>query len=142
MKNKIFLSFLGALVLTLGISGILGYLSFQNQPKPVFGAASLEGTYQYKNITASNASSTAAVGVRGGAGVLGYLTIASSSAAFTAGGQGIRVYDGTSSTTGTLIATIKSNASEGTYLFEVAVNTGIALDVPVGFTGSYTFSFK
>lgn len=96
-------------------------------------------TFSYKNITSANASATAGVVVRGGAGVLGSITIASSSPLVA---LGVRVYDGTATSTGTLIGKIKTSAAEVTFDFNVAVTKGIVLDVPPGFDGSFIVTSK
>jgi hypothetical protein len=115
------------------------------------GGATLGGltsdTFSYKNLTSANASSTKGVIVRGGSGVLGSVIIASSSPAVT---LGFRIYDGvatsttdtTATSSGTLIATVKTTTSEQTLDFNVAVTKGIVVDVPPGFAGSFTVTSK
>lgn len=108
----------------------------------IVGAASLEGAYSYRHITSADASATVVVQVRGGAGVLGSITVGSTSPAFS---QGIRVYDGTNATTSstsTLMAKINASAAEQTYIFDAATKNGIVLDVPAAFNGSMTISYK
>lgn len=102
-----------------------------------FGGVALDGAYAYKNITSADASATVPVQVRGGEGVLGYITVNTTHATI------VRVYDGTTATsTGTLIASLPASAVVGTYIYDVAVRNGIVLDVPAGFAGNYTISYK
>lgn len=110
-----------------------------NVPDKVFGSVPFGMGYMFKTITTSNASSTAptVVRVRGGAGILGSIIVASSS------NTAIRVYDGlTSTTTGTLIGTIKAGISEQTFTYDVNVNYGIILDMPTTFPGVYTITYR
>lgn len=93
-------------------------------------------TYSFKNITSANASATSPVVVRGGAGTLGSITINTLHATI------VRVYDGTATTTGTLIASIKASTPEQTLNYDVDVTRGIVLDVPTGFAGNYTVTYK
>jgi hypothetical protein len=95
------------------------------------------GPYKYYNVTSANASSTAGVVIRGGSGVLGKIIIASSSPLVAAG---LKVYDGTSTSTGTLIGTFKTSTTEQSIELDVSVIKGIVLDVPVGFNGSFIFA--
>lgn len=131
MTNKvIFLSFASI----LAVFSILGGVLFWTQPSTTFGQADV--TYTYKTITSSNASNTASYIIRGGAGSLGSITVGSSSA------TAIRVYDGTATSTGTLIATLKASVAEQTFNFDTAVTKGIAIDVPSTFNGVYTVTSR
>lgn len=118
-----------AIVLTMGI-----FLVSNNRQASVGG---VEDGFSYKNITSSNASATVPVQVKGGFGVLGKITINTTHATT------IGVYDGTTATSsGTLIASIAASTGAQTLEYDVAVTKGIVLDVPVGFAGNYTISYK
>lgn len=95
------------------------------------------GTYRFKNITSTNASSTAGVSVKSKGGTLGSIVVASSSPAGV-----FRVYDGIATSTGTLVASFPVSAVAGTYTFDVSVDTGIVLDVPTTFNGNYTVTYR
>lgn len=134
MLKTIVTLFAGAAVLLLGGFAL----------SPLFHTETLGGggfeTYSYRHITGANASSTAGVQIRGGAGVLGAITIASSSPLVA---SGIRIYDGTTATSsGVLIGKIRTSASEQTFEFNAAVKSGIILDVPVGFDGSLIVNYR
>lgn len=94
--------------------------------------------YSYKHLSSTNASSTAATLVRGGAGVLGHVSINTTS------GQIIKIYDGDSTATSsaTLIAQIVASAGVQTFTYNVAVTKGIAIETPASYTGSLTVSYK
>jgi hypothetical protein len=109
----------------------------------VTGGSEINGSYSYKNITNTNASSTAGVQVRGGAGILGHINV--NRPATT---TNIRVYDGlTSTSSATLIGTIYgissvASTTPNTYTFETAFVYGLILDVPAGYAGDITVSYK
>jgi hypothetical protein len=127
--NKIVISLLIAITLILGVIVI-------SKPSNV-NLGSVDGVYAYKNIIASNASTTAAVTVRGGAGVLGSIVVLKTSA------TALAVYDGAATTTGaTLIATLPASIAAGTYTFDVAVKSGVVLAGSVGFTGDYVITTR
>lgn len=100
------------------------------------GGGSFADSYNFKSITSSNASSTAPFVIRGGSGVIGKVIIASSTAS-TFG-----VYEGTATSTGTLITTFVASAPEGEYTFDVASNQGFSLDLPATFDGSVVVTYK
>jgi hypothetical protein len=127
--NKIVISLLIAITLVLGIVVIA-------QPSNV-NLGSVDGVYAYKNITATNASTTDAVTVRGGAGVLGSVVVLKTSA------TALGIYDGTSTTTGmTLIGTLPASIAAGTYTFDVSVFKGVVLGSAVGFDGDYVITTR
>lgn len=143
--KKISISLGIALLLTIGLAYTFELRQERREDalRAELGDATMDGGYQYKNITSANASSTAGVQVRGGAGVLGHIIIGR-----PASTTNVRIYDGTTSTsTGTLIATIHATSTGGLYgvmdlPYEVAVAKGIILDVPAGFAGDFTVSHK
>ena len=127
--NKIIISLLIALTLVAGVVVI-------SQPSNV-NLGSVETSYTYKNITATNASTTAAVTVRGGAGVLGSVVVLKTSA------TALGIYDGTSTTTGmTLIGTLPASIAAGTYTFDVSVLKGVVLGSAAGFDGDYVITTR
>ncbi len=138
MKNKnIFkitsTAFVGLLILS-------GVLILGNTGK-VEGSVAISNGYTYRNITSANASSTAPVVIKAqGSTILGSVIIASSSPATN---LPIRIYDGrTATSTGTLITSIRGGVAEQTITFDVNAIYGIVVDVPAGFNGNYTFTFR
>jgi hypothetical protein len=123
---------IGALVCFIFITGVL--VSKVNNPS--VGSVVDAGTYHWTSVNSTDASSTNPKLVRTGYGTLGSIVIASTSAMI------VRVYDGTATTTGTLLATFPSNSVVGTYTFDVAVKTGIVLDVPASFNGSWVVTTR
>jgi hypothetical protein len=104
------------------------------------GSASNDAIYASKTLVQSNASTTSAVSIRGGAGILGSVVISSSTP------YAISIYDGNATTTtaggATLIATFPVSASAGTYTFDVAVRQGITVGGVAGFNGSYIVTYR
>ena len=98
-----------------------------------------DSSFQYKHYTSANASSTAATIVRGGRGVLGTVTINTTSA------QPITLYDaGTSAATSTMtaIAVIKASVGEQTFVYNVALEKGLAITLPASYAGDITIGVK
>ena len=97
-----------------------------------------QGTYTYRNITSSNASSTAPVIINKISGTFGSIIVASSS------GSTLDIYDSSSATSSnaTLIVSLPTSAIEQVYTFDVAVKRGLVLDVPASFNGNYTVTFR
>ena len=104
----------------------------------VLGSVGSDGTYSYVTLTSTNASTTSAIGIRGGAGTLGSLIISSTTP------YAISIYDGKATTTvagdATLIATIPASTAVGTYTFDVSVIRGITVGSVIGFAGSYVIT--
>jgi hypothetical protein len=109
-------------------------VSSLNFNSPSFG--SFAGDYQAKTVSSANASGTLSMVIRGGNGLLGSIIVSSSS------GSTLRVYDGSATSTGTLIGTIKAGVTEQAFLYDVGVATGIVLDVPPTFNGAYTITYR
>lgn len=120
-------------IITIGIM-IIGYalISKDNPTGSVVDA----GTYSFKNMTSTNASSTASAVIRSGVGTLGSVIVNTAHATI------VRVYDGTATSTGTLIASFPSSAIVGTYTFDIGVKQGIAVDIPAGFDGNFTVTYR
>jgi hypothetical protein len=126
-----------SIIIVLLILAIIGLSQNKPQTTNVFGGLGND-PYSYKHISSTNASSTVGTLVRGGPGVLGSITINTTSA------HVVRVYDGstTATTSGTLIASIKASTAEQTLNYDVSVTKGVVLDVPAGYTGSITITTK
>ena len=122
---------LASLVLGIFATGVAFFLTNTQN-----AGASVTSEYMYKNITSANASSTASVAVKAGYGTLGSVVIATTHATI------VRVYDGTATSTGTLIASFPASATVGTYTFDVAVWKGVVLDVPAGYAGNMTITYR
>jgi hypothetical protein len=96
-------------------------------------------TFSYRSYSSANASGTAGIVAKGGAGELGSVNILSA----TATGQVI-LYDGaTTATSGlSVIAKFPATALGGTYDLNVAVAKGVVIEVPAGFTGNITLGVR
>lgn len=135
MNKKILLSLF---VLSIFIGGI-GGLIISNVTDKAEASVNIGQGYQYKVASTSSASGTVPYVIRGGSGILGSIIVG------TPGSQPIRIYDNalaTSTATSTLIGTIKASASEQTFTFDVNVVRGIVLDIPAGFDGVYTVTYR
>lgn len=130
--KKIIISVIATAVIFVAFAIFVGSVQKVN-----LGSVNAGEGYRYKQITSSNASSTSLTTVRGGAGVLGSIVVASTSAA------ALRVYDNNgASSSATLIATLKASIGENTYVFDANVTSGITLDVPAAFNGAYTITYR
>lgn len=127
-----------ALVITVAFGLVIsGQFDIYNAVKGNLGSVTNDGLYTYKNITTTNASTTSAVAVRGGSGVLGSIVVLKTSA------TALAVYDGSATTTGaTLIGTIPASIIAGTYTFDTVVKSGIVLAGSAGFTGDYVITYR
>jgi len=128
---------IGALIVTAAVLAVVALLL--SQSATTFGA-SVGSSYQYKNYTASNASSTARTVVRGGGGELGTLTINGST------GSVIRLYDAATSTaatsTLTAIGVIQTTTSAVTLTYDIAFAQGLTIELPATFAGNITLSVR
>lgn len=137
MKKYLFVAGTLLMVFVLGV-----FLS--NNTPVAEGSVSIGSGYTYKVASSSNASATVPYVIRGGSGILGSIIIGSSTPALV-GGTPVRIYDnalGTSTATSTLIGSIRPGVTEQTITFDVNVLRGIVLDIPVGFNGVYTVTYR
>lgn len=128
-------------VLLLVLGGLIA--ADMNKAAPVVNVepvvlAGADDVGKYTHISSTNASSTAGTVVRGGPGVLNSVTINTTS------GQIVKLYDGASSATSsaTLIASIKANAAEQTFVYNIAVSKGLVIEAPASYAGSITISHR
>lgn len=123
----------------IGVIVIFGIIFFNSPEKPLGFGGSGE-TYTYKSLTSTDASSTAATAylVRGGAGVLGSITIASTSA------SQISVYDNNTgaTTSATLILRIAQNTLPQTFNLDLAVTKGIVVEMRSTYNSAITVGYK
>lgn len=114
--------------------------SIMKSPEVADASVNIGNGYMFKVASTSSASATVPYRIRGGVGILGSLVIASSS------DVRIRIYDSdgtaTSSATSTMIADFPANTTAGTYTFDVNVVRGVAVDLPSGFKGFFTFTYR
>lgn len=128
-------------ILTIIIIAIV--VSYDSSPKAL-GSVSIGSGYMFKVATSTNSSATVPYVIRGGSGILGSIIIGSSTPG-TVGGSAVRIYDNalaTSTGTSTLIGVIRPGTAEQTITFDVNVVRGIVLDIPVGFNGVYTVTYR
>lgn len=126
-------------IVLLVLSIFIGGFIVSNNTNKVEASVNIGQGYQYKVASTSSASATVPYVIKGGSGILGSIIVG------TTGGQAIRIYDNalaTSTATSTLIGTIKASVAEQTFTFDVNVVRGIVLDVPAGFNGVYTVTYR
>lgn len=119
---------------------IIVFVGFSVQDSGVTGSVSETNEYQNAYIDSTNASSTATTQLLTGYGSLGSVVIASSTSA-----SYLVLHDATSTqatSTDTIIATFKTEATPGTYQFDVLFDQGLKLDIPAGFNGVYNITFR
>lgn len=132
MKKKI-ITILTAIIIALGG----GYSAVQ------LGSVVTGSDYESIHITSANASSTAANFAKRGYGSLGSVVITKPA---TAGF--INIYNATTttayatSTAELLTAFDSSNDVAGTYTFDLEFSEGLQIDVPAGFNGEYTITYR
>jgi len=130
MKKKI-IGVLAAIIVLLG-----GGYTVAN-----LGSVRAGDEYQSKHLTSTNASSTAATTLRGSYGTLGSVIVT-----VPASTGYVEFYNATSgqpTSTATLLTKIDSASDVGgTYQFDLTVINGLKADVPVGFNGEYTVTYR
>lgn len=130
-----------AAVLILGVLVIGLFFAF-NRPMTVEGG-SLEGDYATTTLSTS-ASATAKSMLKNAPGALGNVVISSSSPVTVY--PLVTIYDATSTmatSTSRILARFGGvNQQHGTYIFDAAAIYGIAVEVPVGFDGAYTITWR
>lgn len=119
---------LAAVVVVLVLSLFVG----ANTDTPSLGGIG-EGPFRSVKVTSSNSNDNL---VLGGSGALGKIIVASSSA------SAFSVYDGTATTTGTLLVTLPASIPQGEYEFDIAVRTGLIVDGAAGFNGDYVITYQ
>ena len=127
------------LITAIVIVAVLALVGSNQQSSTTFVGGLTSDTFSYKNVS-SFASSTATVNtlVRGGSGVLGSITIASTSA------HVFKIYDGatTATSSATLIASFPASAVVGPYDFNVSFTKGLVVETQSGYAGSVVITYK
>lgn len=124
---------LGIVSAIIGIVLAIAVIIVATKPATVSLGDIGTGPYSSETITSSNSDDNQ---ILGGNGVLGSIFIASSSAA------AMSFYDGTASTTGTLLFTLPASLAQGDYKLDIAVRKGLIVDGATGFTGQYVITFQ
>lgn len=118
-------------------------LYFSN-PFAVFGSVTMGNDYQSQLITSSLASSTAITQLKSIGGSVGSVVLASSSAQTTY--PSLVIYDATSTMATSTAKVIGrfggANQTHGTYTFDSYFTYGLSVEVPVGFNGAYTITWR
>jgi len=131
------------LAVLLIVALVLTSLFFAFRTPQVADAGSLEGDYA-TTTTSSFASSTATTQLKGIPGALGNVVVSSSSPATTY--SQFTFYDATStmatSSSRVLARFSASSVAAGTYIFDAAFSYGLKLEVPAGYDGNATITWR
>jgi len=136
MKKLIYITPIVALIVLMGI------VFWSTRGSQVLGS----GTEVNRStiLTSATASSTSSTTIRGGSGVLSSVAITKTSTAVT--GNGIKFYDGTTSTTSaTLLLELGLNETVAvvtSYNLDLVFSKGLLVDVPAGFNGSAVVTYR
>lgn len=100
--------------------------------------------YNARLLSSTNASGTALTVLKTGYGSVGSVVVSSSSPALLTY-PSLVIYDATSTmstSTARRIGQFGSASANGTYTFDAVVTYGVAVEVPVGFAGAYTITYR
>lgn len=120
----------GVLLLIVAFIGI----AFQ---RPSSVGASIDGEAGY-TATTTSAIAEGHIQIKSGYGMLGSIVVASSSATT------FKVWNATSTTdvASTSITNFVASPANGTYTYDVNLSRGIIVELPTGFNGAYTITYK
>ena len=119
------------------INKAVGSVSVTDEYYATSTFAKLGGTSAVNPPVAATARTTMSL-VASSTGVLGSIIVASSSATVFEVWNATSTTDVASSSIGHFVA----SPANGTYTFDVVANRGIIVDMPTGFNGSYTITFR
>jgi len=136
--NKISLgTIIIVLVIVISAVSIFTYRAFKNEypVEPDLGGNSI---YSYAIASSTTFASTKVSQVKTGQTILGYVTIASSSAA------SFQLKNATSTTdiASTTIVSFPAAADEMTYSFDLAASRGLIIESSSGFNGQVVITYK
>jgi hypothetical protein len=140
-----------AIQYTLGTLALLAVavvisVFFVSSIQSLFASTTYGNDYKGAQITSSSASSTAVTTLKTSAGSLGSVVITEKNT-FSTGGLALTIYDATSTeatTSATVLAKFSTTTNQdfGTYQFDIEFSKGLKVDVPVGFKGVYTVTYR
>lgn len=112
---------------------------------PVLGSVEHGSEYNSTQITSTNASSTATTQVKSITGTLGSVVVTDAGDTFSSY-PSLTIYDATSTmatSTATVLAKFSTTTMTlGTYSFDTAFSYGLKAEVPAGFDGIYTLTWR
>lgn len=150
-KNVVAYFILGVLVAALFA------FTFISNMRLAVGSTITGNDYFATSTVAGVASATAPFVISNHVGALASIIVSSSSAQIGGAGSLIRFYDNAVSTgtmaqssmspgvavsSSTVIVSMPSNTAVGTYTFDLITTKGLVVDVPVGFNGSWTVTYR
>lgn len=129
--------------LLIGV-GFTAYGALLNEER--LGSVQPGGEYISAQVTSSTASSTGTTQLKSFAGTLGSVVITEKNTIAT-GYPSLTIYDATSTmatATANVLAKFSTTTAQdyGTYQFDTAYSYGLKIEVPVGFNGVYTITYR
>jgi len=116
-------------------------LSVNRKVDPTFGSVVVGNDYKSSELTSANASGTTAKLLKTGGGSLGSVVIT-----VPASAGNVVFYNYASTTATSSAATMFSFTAAadvaGTYTFDTEFTTGLSVEVPAGFDGRYTVTYR
>lgn len=133
-------------VVAIGVMLGAGYTVFGALLNAPLGSVTQGSEYQSTQVTSSTASSTATTQVKSYAGSLGSVVVTEKNTVAT-GFPALVIYDATSTmatATAKVLAKFSTTTGQdlGNYDFNTAFSYGLKLEVPVGFNGVYTVTYR
>lgn len=144
-------------IVVIVIVGLFVVLRGGDSEKIDLGSIDATGGYFSTTTDSTFVNTAVARQLKLGPGILGSIIVSSTSPEFTTAGTSFGLYDGygitsTSSATSTLarlkgtnVATAQtavSGANQGTFVYDAVFTKGLLLDVPLGFNGIITVTWK
>lgn len=129
-----------AVALVAVLIGIVGYFVSVHI---ALGSVEVASEYNGYLVTSANATGTALTVLKTQGGTLGSVVISSTSPTTTY--PLITLYDATSTmatSSARKIGQFSGTPANGTYTYDAAVFYGVAIEVPVGFNGAYTVTWR
>lgn len=132
MSKRILFTFV---ILIIATAFILGFISHDSVKNTSLGSVMQTGEYQ---STTTVGMTTGQRVINANPGTLGSIIVASSSATT------FKIWNATS-TTDTASSTVTqfvASPTNGTYTFDLILTRGLIIEMPTGFNGSYTITYR
>ena len=129
----------------LSIIALIGFIGIVYQKsQPAYGSVALANDYQSVTLSSAKASATVPLVIATTTQAFGSVIITTTHATI------LRFYDGIASTTapqtatstGRLLATMKASIGENTYTFDTVTSYGLIADIPAGYAGTATVTYR
>lgn len=124
---------------SLFASGIVIYQALHpSSETQAFGSVPVGNDYIAYMASSTSATANTPIVLKTKAGSLGSVVVQT-----TSSGAILRLYDSAAATSSSAtIASFPTSAGVGTYTFDQTINRGLVLEVPTGFNGIYTITYR